>query len=152
MKKYLIISAFAFICISSSNAQQVANGGFENWTMKTLLNEPNGYSSSNTWAYVSGSGDNVTKDTSAYHGSFAAKLTTVQTQNDTIFGALFIGTPGDGGVTGGMPYTDQPDSVSGYVKYNIPTGDSAFFIVAFKNSGTMIAQTAQSFTGTQNTY
>ena len=150
MKKYFI-SAFLFVS-SFSFAQQISNGGFENWTVNTLYEEPDSFLSTNSWVYTSNGSGNVTKSTSAYHGLYAAQLTTVQTPSDTMFGGLFIGSPGNQDVNGGIPYTGQPDSISVYVKYNIQPNDTAFFIVAFKNSGNMISMAVKTFIGTQLTY
>lgn len=150
MKKYFT-SAFLFVS-SFSFAQQISNGGFENWTVNTLYEEPDSFLSTNSWAYMSSGTGNVTKSLSSFHGLYAAQLTTVLTPNDTMFGGLFIGSPGNQGVNGGIPYTGQPDSISVYVKYNIQPNDTAFFIVAFKNSGNMISMAVKTFIGTQLTY
>ena len=149
--KNLLASAFVLVSVFS-HAQQILNGNFENWTMQTLYEDPNGYLSTNGWTYPSLPGGNVIKTTSSYHAQFACQLTTIQAAADTMFGGLFIGTPGNKTINGGIPYTGQPDSVSAYMKFNIQPGDTAIFIVGFKNSGSIIAMGVQMFTGVQNTY
>ncbi|MBI4930392.1 MAG: T9SS type A sorting domain-containing protein [Bacteroidetes bacterium] len=152
MKKIIISAIFSAAFFSGAAAQQIANGNFENWTTQTLYEDPNGYLSTNGWTYTSLPGGNVIKVTPAYHAQYAVQLTTIQTQTDTMFGGLFIGTPGNQTIDGGIPYTGQPDSISVYVKYNIMPNDTAFFIVAFKNSGSIIGMAVKTFTGSQSTY
>ncbi|HEY4800756.1 MAG TPA: T9SS type A sorting domain-containing protein [Bacteroidia bacterium] len=141
----LIVSGFSF-------AQQIPNNDFENWTTTTIYEDPNGYSTTNYATYTYLTGGNVTKTTPAAHGTYAAKLTTIATSTDTVFGYLLIGTPGNGGINGGIPYTGQPDSVSAYVKYNVKANDTAFLVIAFKKSGVMMAMAATALVGTQSTF
>jgi len=82
------------------NAQQLPNGGFENWSQQ-IFNEPDTFLSSNIMWGV----NNVTKVTDSYHNLFAAKLETVLSNNDTIPRMLLIGTPGNQTINGGLPYT-----------------------------------------------
>ena len=151
MKKIFCISV-SIIATLFSFAQQIPNNDFENWTTQTLYEDPNGFLSTNGWTFSIYPGGNVAKSTSAYHGTYAATLTTVASSTDTTFGALFIGTPGQGGIDGGIPYTDQPDSVSAYLKYNIQPNDTAFLIIAFKKNSNFIAMVVKTLTGTQSTY
>ena len=143
---FLLVVAFAF----NINAQQIPNGGFENWLTK-VINDPDGFSTSNTM--VSSDEGNVTKVTDAYHGSFAAKLETVLSGNETVNGMLIIGNLSDQGISGGLPYSGTPDSISGYVKYDVQPGDEAYFIVAFKKDGNLMGQPLiTTFTGSQADY
>lgn len=152
MKKIIVSFILISALFSKAIAQQIANGNFENWTINTLYEEPDSFLSTNSWLYMSTGNGNVAKTTSAYHGSYAVQLTTVQTSTDTMFGGLFIGSPGNQTIDGGIPYTGQPDSISVYVKYNIQPNDTGFFIVAFKNGGSIISMAVQTFTGVQSTY
>ncbi len=135
--------------LGTIGAQTIPNSGFENWTLQTLYEEPNGYSTTNPWIYMSNQVGNVTKDTWASHGQFAPRLTTIA-GGDTMFSALIIGNAGPSGIEGGMPFTGQPDSVSGYIRHFIQPGDTAFFIIAFKNSGNFIGMAVKTFVGTQS--
>ena len=130
-------------------AQQLPNAGFEIWSHKSIA-DPSGFFTSNAMI-ASGSG-NVTKVSDAFHGVSAVKLETVVSGKDTIQGMLVIGTPGDHGITGGIPFSSPPDSVSCYVKYNVLPTDTAHFIVAFKKNGNYTGQAQCIFTGTQTTY
>jgi len=137
------------IALNVSAQMQPPNGGFENWSNKAI-NEPNGFFTSN--AMSSADSGNVIKVTDSYHGLYAAKLKTILSGSDTVNGLLLIGTPGNQGINGGLPFTGTPDSISGYVKYNIQLHDTAFFIVAFKKNGTIIGQAVTTFTGIQSGY
>ncbi|MFA6125787.1 MAG: T9SS type A sorting domain-containing protein [Bacteroidales bacterium] len=149
-KNFLLTFVLIGTIALNVDAQQIPNSGFENWSMK-IINEPNGFSTSNM--RVSTDTGNVTKVTDSYHGLFAAKLETVLSGNQTISGMLLIGTPGNQSINGGVPFTETPDSISGYVKYNIQPNDTAFFIVIFKKNGTIIGQPAiATFTGSQLDY
>ncbi len=152
MKTFYIIIFLGVALIGKLFSQTIPNGNFENWTLQTFYEEPVNYLSTNGWVFGQYPGGNVTKVTSAYHGLYAAQLTTIQTSTDTMFGGLFIGTPGNQTVNGGLPYSGQPDSISAYVKYNIQTNDTGYFIVAFKKNGVMIGMTVKTFTGIQTSY
>jgi len=147
--------SFCFLFLFTTviiNAQNILNGSFENWTTVNLYNEPDSFVTTNMQTYFSLGVSNVTKSTDYYTGSYAARLETMATSNDTIFGGMFIGVPGSGGISGGRPYNNRPDSVYGYVKYDIMPNDSAIFAVIFKKSGTIIATAVKYFINTQNTY
>lgn len=147
--KTLILTIGMVVLISLNiKAQQLPNSDFENWTQQ-IINEPDGFLTSNSMWSVG----NVTKVAEPYHGSFAAKLETILSNNGTVPGMLLIGTPGNQTINGGIPYTGTPDSVSGYVKYDVQPNDTAFVIVAFKKNGNIISPPAVStFTGLQSVY
>ncbi len=151
--KNSILFAFLFSSILFSlNAQQIPNGNFENWTTDTLFEDPSGYLATNSWTYTIVQGGNVKKVSPASHGLYACQLTTVSNATDTMFGGLFIGTPGNQTINGGIPFTGQPDSVSVYVKYDIKPLDTAYFLIGFKKAGTIVSLAVKSFHGTQGTY
>lgn len=149
MKILLFTFALAVFISFKITAQQLPNNGFENWTQQ-IFNEPDGFLTSNSMWGVG----NITKVTGAdaYHASFAVKLETVLSNNGTVQGMLLIGTPGNQTINGGLPFTGTPDSISGYVKYDIQPNDTAFIIIAFKKNGAFIGQAVSTFIGTQATY
>lgn len=148
MKTFIFTIGLVLLIGFNLNAQQLPNGDFEIWTHQTF-NEPDTFLSSNIMWNV----NNVTKVSDPYHNSFAAKLETVANGNGVAQGMLLIGTPGNQTINGGLPYTGTPDSVSGYIHYDIQPNDAASFIVAFKKNGAMIGPPAViSFTGTQSSY
>jgi len=149
MKTLILITGLILSISFNLNAQQIINSDFENWSQK-IINEPDSFLTSNTM--VNTDSGNVIQVTDSYHGLFAAKIETVLSGNDTIQGMILIGTPGNQTINGGIPFTGTPDSISGYVKYDIQPNDTAFFIVAFKKDGIMIGQAVANFYGTQSTY
>jgi hypothetical protein len=152
MKKITISLFLITSFIIVSKAQQIVNGNFENWTVDTLFEEPDGYLSTNSWIYTIVQGGNVKRVAPASHGQFACQLTTVSNATDTMFGGLFIGTPGNQTINGGMPFTGQPDSVSVYVKYDIKPLDTAYILIGFKKAGVIVGMAMRSFHGTQASY
>ncbi len=135
MKTLIFFIALVVIFSSNLKSQQIQNGGFENWTVQNLFDETNGIMTSKILAYKSNGIGNVTKVTDSYHGLYAAKLETVQAGSETAGGMILIGNPGNQTINGGLPYIGTPDSISGWVKYDIQPNDTAFFIVAFKGYG-----------------
>jgi hypothetical protein len=145
---------FILMCMLSAAlySQTIQNNGFENWTMKTYYDEPDSFMTTNAQVYFMSSLPNVTKITDVQHGSFAAKLETVYINPDTAFGLMLIGKPITGGIGGGLPFTARPDSLIGYVKYNIMTNDTANIVVFFKKLGVMMGGVGKQFHGTAGSY
>lgn len=150
MKRLLLLAGIAASC--GVFAQQPLNPDFENWTIQTLYEEVDSMVSTNNQMYLQTQTSNVKKVTSGFHGTYAAELTTIATTSDTTFGGLFIGTPGPGGISGGIPYTGQPDSISAYVKYNIQPGDTGIIIIGFKKNGTLLGFPGTYVLGTQTSW
>jgi hypothetical protein len=153
MKKLLLsTTSLLLLAFNSSLAQTIPNGDFEAWSNDTLYEEPASYFTGNLWSFNAVPGGNVVKVGSAFHGNFASQMTTVSTGGDTAIGLMLTGSPGMGGILGGVPYTEQPDSISFYAKYDVQLGDTAFVIVGFKVSGTFIAFALQPLIGNQTTW
>ena len=151
MKKIITLSTFTFSFLFSF-AQQIPNNDFENWTTQTLYENPNSFLTFNNASFTILPGGNVKKVSTPFHGSYAARLTTVANSTDTIVGALVIGNPVQGGIEGGLPYTGMPDSISVHVMYNVLANDTAFCIIGFKKNSVLVSAAIASFTGTQASY
>ncbi len=146
MKK-LYTLVCACIAVSTAFSQVVQNGDFESWGLETYYRDPSNFGSSNPQAYYLNGSINVTRIGNAQQGSYAARLETVVAYGDTIPGSIFIGTPDQNGVAGGIPHTDLPDSVVAYVRYNLMPGDTGFVGVAWKSGGQLVAQSFGFLTG-----
>lgn len=151
MKKHLL-TAFAVIGIAAgANAQVFPNGAMENW--QTLnIDQPNNWTTSNNeWKLVNGQ-FTATKSSDSRSG-FAIKLETrVSIDGDTAF-AYFANTEGDPTAgEGGQPFSQMPQTMTGYYKSNIAPGDSAIMLVLFKKNGAVISESVFKFTGTHSTY
>jgi len=140
MKKFTFFFVLGLYLSLNAFAQQLTNGGFENWHNK-VFSDPTGFISSNQM--VSTGIANVTKvTTGTFHGTAALKLETVLSGTDTIIGS----------VTRNMHYTGTPDSISAWVKGAIGLNDSCTFVVSFLKSGSTIARARIAFTGTNSSY
>lgn len=129
------------------------NGNFESWTI-IPFNNPTGYESSNQEVYRQQLPFNCEKSTTAFHGSYAVKLTTVNNSNDTMFG-YFINTKAEDDPNqwhGGVPVSGTPTSVRGYYQSDIKAGDSAMVFVGFSKNGSNIGTYMFTITGQHSTY
>ncbi|MDP4267317.1 MAG: T9SS type A sorting domain-containing protein [Bacteroidota bacterium] len=132
MKKFTIL---AFILILTGNIfAQIPNNGFENWNSTEKLD---------TWNFIG----QITKETPSQSGNYAVKLQPKQLGN-LLTSAIFIGSANTKGLSGGTPYTQKPDSIKGFFKYDLPTKDNAQLLILFKKNGTPINYNLFSIKGT----
>lgn len=152
MKSKITLFVLALMVISVSTiAQSILNSSFENWTNKTLYEDPDSFQTSNMFAYMLTNSGNTVKSTDKYSGNYSIKLTTIVQGNDTVAGTLFLGS-GMQGNLGGMPYTQNPDSLKVAVKYNVLTTDTAVVAVLFTKLGAIVGMSIQTFLGVQNSW
>lgn len=129
--------------------QSIVNGAFESWT-STPYDEPNGWFGSNNESLRSGGVITSSKVTG--QSGQAIMLETKVVGGDTVFG-FFASTQGDPTTgQGGFPYSQKPDSIKGYYKYDIKSGDSALLLVVFKKLGNVIGLNLIKITGTQSSF
>ena len=83
----------------------------------------------------------------SHDGSVAVKLNSGTGDEP---GAILHGTPGDQGLTGGIPFTERPDSLIGWFNYNISVNDTAIILLQFKKDGALVADTIFKIAGTSN--
>ncbi len=126
----LLTALMAFV--TSTNAQNAAtpNPGFENWTQVGNHFDPDNWNNLNSQTAITGV-FTCTRATGAdvHSGTYAIKLTTKSvftiTANGIASTATLITTP-PYGVTGGIPYTQRPDSIVGWYKCTPAAADSGF--------------------------
>ncbi|MFH0865976.1 MAG: T9SS type A sorting domain-containing protein [Bacteroidota bacterium] len=147
-----ILLVFSLLNAMNVLSQAIPNSSFENWTTTTYYEDPPPYITTNINTYMMLGTGNVTKSTDHISGLYSARLETVQLGTDTMFGGMFIGIPGSGGITGGEAMAVHPDSLSVSAKYNLQPDDTAYVLVLFKKNGLMIGVGAFAFAGTQNTF
>ena len=150
--KMTLLFLLSFVIFSGSYAQTISNGSFENWSQQLLFEEPVPYTTTNLNLYMFSGSGNITKSTDSHGGSYATRLETVIAGSDTIFGGMFIGTPGPGGINGGIPIVTHADSLSIFAKFDIAVNDTSYILVIFKDSGQITGMGAFVFYGTQSTY
>ncbi len=125
---------------SSSTPAAIPNFSFEDWTPVTI-EDPDTWESANFYAAALGEPANITKTTDVNGGMYAARLEVTETMDgDQIPGMLTNGSFGDFGPEGGVEYTAQPTTFSGYYKYTQVGMDQAFVSVTFWNGGGTIDQ------------
>lgn len=141
---------FLILCIPVFvNAQQIPNFGFEDWTLSTIYEEPQGYHTLNTYTALQGS-PGTTKSTDSYSGTYAVKLTTTMAQGDTLPAMLFTGTLQN--LSEGIPYSDHPDSVFIHAKYQLAANDTATGFFVFKAQTNVIGLAEMKFYGNATNY
>ena len=150
--KILLSLVLSLSLICSSFAQSITNGSFENWNEKFYYEDPAPYVTTNVSVYAAIDSGNVKKSTDSHGGIYSAKLQTITTGTDTMFGAMFIGTPATGTIKGGTPLVTRPDSIKIYAKHDIKTNDTAFVAVLFKKAGNIIGWSEIKIVGLQKTY
>jgi hypothetical protein len=136
MKKFILSVVLFSVC--TVNAQYLTNGGFESWANQIIFQTPNNWFTFNQFA-VGSTPTPVAKVTDAHSGSFAAKISSTIISfggsNDTIQGGILYGDFDiAGGGSPGVPFQSRPDSIVGYYKSNLLSGDSAMIQVLLGNS------------------
>lgn len=149
--KIFTLPLMVALCMEAS-AQLVPNGSFEDWQLQSTFEEPVGYFTTNTQSYFTTGEVNVAKTNDCHSGNFAARLETIQSPDGLIPGGVFIGSPGPEFVAGGIPYTESPDSVKIWAKYDVIPNDTALILFMFKSGGFPIGFASATFAGNQNNY
>jgi Secretion system C-terminal sorting domain len=145
MKTPLLACLWICLCgnLQPATAQNVPNGGFENWTTQGTVEYPNNWLT--TDAISAGQGSpfslgTVTKSTERHSGSFAAKM-----ESKTLFGVtlpafLVLGSRFINSNTfgiGGIPFTGRPGSLQFWYKLTVAANDSAgVYFVLTRGGGT----------------
>lgn len=140
--KYISTVILLLLFILQSLAQQIPNGNFENWTQGSGYADPTGWDTPNSASASIGVVTVMKESSIVQNGSFAVKL-----QTKSIFGTPIPGliTLGDFNInvltfavsiTGGVPFTGKPLSLSGYFQYEPVFNDEAFIgAILLKQNG-----------------
>lgn len=158
MRKNLYLSiTLATSAIATSFAQSpLPNNSFETWETVNVgigsYSEPVNWNSANTCSYIL-SISSVTQSSDAHSGSSSAKLETKQAGALLIGGVLSTATmvcnPQNPGITGGLPYTERPDSLVGWFKYTPQGADTAYIqFILFDANGDSVSYTKHKIIGT----
>jgi hypothetical protein len=156
------LCAFSLLCVAlfTVSAQDtIPNGSFEYWTSYPYKLPTNYTSSSNVKSFQNSGVATVERSSTAYHGSYAIKLTTVAPiapATDTTGGYFSNSTNTETGDPttwpGGIPYTQIPTGIRGYYTYNVNSADSALVGVVFKKNGVGFAHFFYAVGGIHSTY
>lgn len=148
MKKTLL-SLFTLLTVSSVYSQYE---GFENWTQNSVLQLDDYQTSLNEGGAFLG---NTIQSTDAYSGTYSLRLETVLAPaGDTAFGYIVSGDP-DAFTPGQPTGLNNVDSIIGYYKYDVMSGDSITFLPVTFFAGTPTGPASGEpfyITGTQTTW
>jgi hypothetical protein len=138
MKKTLqtIVAVLAVSCASAQVS--VPNGGFEHWNVTTWYDLV-GYVDNNSQNIGKGLPANTIRDAAAYHGNYALTVYSLVQNGDSTAGYVLNGNATNSGLTGGIPYSQNPTGIRFHYKYSrVNPNDSGVVIVQLKNSGSII--------------
>lgn len=136
MKKTLLPAMMLIFFVASVSAQQIPNGGFENWTEDTL-----GYSNPVDWATPNESTlilqqFTVTQSSDASTGDYSAKLESKLLVGEFIspgvvtIGEFIVDIPtATASIEGGIPFTGRPIALNGDFK-NFPAANDSTVVMA----------------------
>jgi hypothetical protein len=157
MRKIYSFIALASLATLNAQAQNaLPNNSFETWETVNAgigsYNEPVDWNSANTCSYIL-SVSSVSQSTDAHSGSSSAKMETKQAGAILIGGVLSTATmvcnPANPGITGGLPYTQRPDSLVGWFKYTPQGVDTAYIqFILFDANGDSVSYTKHKIIGT----
>lgn len=143
MKKLLLL--FALIVQTKFYAQSLLNGGFESWS-STSYEDADSWITSNSESIDNYGVSTVSKV--AGQTGFAYRMETMLSDGDTV-NAFLLNTDQDlfeG--KGGWPYSQQPTSITGFYRFNLPVNDTALIVVIFKAAGSIISTDVFKIKGT----
>jgi hypothetical protein len=138
MKLFLLPAVFIFCCLVNSNAQNMPNGGFENWTSFGFYEQPDSWNTTDSVSLTQGS-HSATKETSDIHGGlYALRLFPFNSIIGTIPGVASNGRLNTATLTfiGGTIDTVRHQTLNGWYKYSPVSNDSCTVNVSlFKWNG-----------------
>ncbi len=143
MKKLFLLGVFGLFLLEA-DAQIITNGDFESWSTVTNIGL-SGYETSNLESSSYGFGDNVIQEPFARTGNFALSMTTVGNVMDTVMGYVINGDFDAN--SGGVAYTQRPDSLVGYFQCSVLPGDTAWIAAIFRSGSLPLGQVFGAFTG-----
>lgn len=152
--KYLLSAIVSLFVYAVVDAQQLPNGGFENWSLKNEYIEPDGWISTNAYAYF-GAVETCYPFEDAHTGKWAAKLETRvdPLTKDTLRALMVVGDNYD---FPGIPLYQKYNAVSFYYQHNLKdTALAAFFLTKWntqKNKRDTLASAFNFFTDSTSTY
>lgn len=130
------LTSFALFTLITSNAQQLTNGGFEDWTQQVAFTQLADWSTSN-WGIPGAA--NVAQVSDAPSGQLAARLRTLILGDDTLFGFILLGEFINDVPTAGVPFNTEVDRITGRYRYDIMPEDSALLAVGIWSGGILVS-------------
>lgn len=132
------IAALLFLSLGVN--AQIQNPGFESWTNNTYK-IPFGFPLSSIQETIQNSMPlGVTQVAPGHAGNYGLRLETMNTSNGISASYIVTSNYDPMEARGGFPYSQKPDSLFLYAKYQIATGDTAVILLLFKKNSQVIAQ------------
>src|SRR5688572_18570915 len=131
----LLISFFACLVSLYGNAQVIKGGAFESWNTLNYEN-PNDWTTSNDESAVRHGVVTVTKVSGMTGQAIHMETKLINGEIEPTYFTNSKGNPEEG--EGGFPYSQKPDSMVGWYKSDVKSGDSAIILVVFKKLGNII--------------
>lgn len=128
-KIFTTLLSILFITLSVNAQNPLPNPGFENWTNAGIYENPDSWSTLNpTTATLGVLTALKASGADAHSGSFAIQLTTKLVFSQVANGIATTGSINTTTqtISGGIPYTQRPDSITGWYKYTSVSGDNGF--------------------------
>ncbi len=121
MHAHLTFSTLVFCALAATaQAQDIPNGGFEQWTNQGNYIDPAGWLTSNMVSYSIDGSLTCEQGSPGVVGNYFVKVTDRQLSGTGMQQAsITIGVPG---VVPGFPYTGRPDALNGFWQYHPQLG------------------------------
>jgi hypothetical protein len=150
MRKLLPLSAIVLFA-GVLTAQSIPDGGFESWNTITW-NDPQNYMTSNDQNVPQGAVANVTQTEGYNGGTYGVMLQTINTSKGVQPGYFINANVGGNGISGGIPYSQNPTGIRFYYQY-APSGiDTAAVLVIFKKAGSTVDSFLVALTSAASSY
>ena len=159
MKKFIFTLLVFFFLLAVSYPQNIPNRGFEAWETHELYEQPAHWFTGNFMNFAfKDTIMGAEKSDDAYTGNYAVLLRNTVIAGDSLAGVIVSDGVVDGDMdqglvfSGGFPYTEKPDSLIGYFKFDVPSHDTALVAVIFRKDGAIIAENFFPIIGSQSDY
>ncbi|QQR86371.1 MAG: T9SS type A sorting domain-containing protein [Flavobacteriales bacterium] len=147
-----MVRPFAVVLFSTGlvhcAAQQIPNGGFEDWSDRAAYEEIDEWRTTN---YQIPGVISVTR-VPGHSGANAARMTSVSNGTNTTYGLLLQGNVVNNQAVDGVPFGTAIDALQGWFRYDIVPGDSAFIYLLVWSGGTVVDTLSEYIGGTQLTW
>ncbi len=136
MKRILLILTTLTLTYLAKAQDQLYNPSFNMWTVNTVATQPTSWMNSyHAFGIMPTTPMAVEKSSDASNLTSSVKLNTVGDPMNPTFGFVLLGSIGNNGPQGGVPFTLSADSIVFDAKYDLQAGDSANVILMMKLNG-----------------
>ena len=141
-KQFFITASVILFCASKMPAQQISNGGMENWQNHGVYSLPDSFATMDSTTLVL-TGVNIFKSTDAHSGSNAALLETV---------ASTFGFNSPGILSYNWPFIYKPSKLRFWYKYQQAGSDTGYANIVIKAGSSDAGVGICYFTSNANVY